>query len=72
MKLKTEQGVKNAKLNLRLSSEDFELMKKAISKFNENKIGLELNRNSFFRMAIRLLSEKILYKNLTFGVSGKD
>jgi hypothetical protein len=73
MKPKTEIGLKNAKLNLRITSEDFSLMKKAIEKFNQNDVGIELNQNSFLRMSIKLLAEKILYRGLTFGIkSGKD
>lgn len=56
---------KNAKLNIRLESEDLQLMKEAIEKFNSSDSGLELNQNSFIRMAIKLLSKKIMKEGLS-------
>lgn len=61
---------KNVKLNFRISSDDFTEMQKAITKFNENKSGLEINQNVFLRMAVRLMNDKILNKGLVFGFKG--
>ena len=71
--MEEESKKKNASLpKLRLSSELYDKIKKALARLNQNELGAEFSLAVFRRMALKSFSEKILSEGLALDVHYKD